>query len=122
VTTVLLCEDNEDIREMVTFILEAEGFRVLGESRGRSALERARQESVDLMLLDLRIPDMDGYEVLKALRSDLGEKAPPVIVLSAKSAPEDREAALALGAKAFVAKPFSVDGLLLAVRREVPGL
>jgi len=118
VTTVLVCEDNEDIREMVTFILESEGYRVLGECRGRAALARAGREPIDLVLLDLRIPDMDGYEVLKSLNATFGVEAPPVIILSAKSAPEDQEAALALGAKAFVEKPFTVDGLLLAVRRQ----
>lgn len=118
--TVLVCEDNEDIREMVTFILEAEGYRVLGESRGRDALATARRETVDLLLLDLRIPDMDGFAVLRALREGFAEKAPPVVILSAKSAPEDREAALASGARAFLAKPFTVDGLLMAVRRQLP--
>jgi DNA-binding response OmpR family regulator len=119
--TVLVLEDNPDILEMVTFILEGEGYTVLPESRGRAVLDRVGRSPVDLVLLDLRIPDMDGYEVLCALRATPGDRALPVIVLSAKTAPEDRDLAFSLGACDFVEKPFTVDGLLAAVRKQLAG-
>lgn len=117
--TVVVCEDNPDIREMVGFILEGEGYEVFATHQGRSVLERLKGGGADLVLLDLRIPDMDGYEVLSAIRSTYGEEAPPVVILSAKTAPEDRALAFSLGASDFVEKPFTVDGLLDAVKKNL---
>lgn len=117
--TVLICEDNADIREMLAFILEGEGYAVLQTHRGRGVLEHLTHAAADLVLLDLRIPDMDGYEVLRALRATYGDLAPPVLVLSAKGAEEDRDLAFSLGARGYLPKPFTVDGLLSAVREQL---
>lgn len=117
--TILVCEDNPDIREMVVFILEGEGFTTLQTHQGRGVLDYLRRETVDLILLDLRIPDMDGYEVLSAVRSTYGEHAPPILVLSAKTGDEDRALASSLGASGFMEKPFTVDGLLETVKHHL---
>lgn len=117
--TILVCEDNPDIREMVVFILEGEGFSTLQTHQGRGVLDLLRHEAVDLILLDLRIPDMDGYEVLSAVRSTYGEHAPPILVLSAKTEEEDRALAASLGASGVMEKPFTVDGLLAAVKKRL---
>lgn len=117
--TVVVCEDNPDIREMLVFILEGENYQVLATHQGRGVLDHLKSGPADLVLLDLRIPDMDGYEVLSAVRSTYGDKAPPVVILSAKTAPEDRALAFSLGARDFVEKPFTVDGLLAAVKKNI---
>ena len=117
--TVLVCEDNPDILEMLVFILEGEGYQVQGTNKGSGILQRLKHMTADLVLLDLRIPDMDGYEVLSAVRSTYGAQAPPVVILSAKSGPEDRALAFSLGARDFIEKPFTVDGLLGAVRKNL---
>jgi DNA-binding response OmpR family regulator len=117
--TIVVCEDNPDIREMIVFILEGEGYKILPTHQGQGVLDFLKGEEAHLILLDLRIPDMDGYEVLSAVRSTYGEQAPPVVILSAKTAPEDRALAFSLGASDFVEKPFTVDGLLDAVKKNI---
>ncbi len=115
--TILVCEDNPDICEMVVFILKGEGYTVAATPRGRDVAKLVAERRPDLLLLDLRIPDMDGYEVLSALRASADPAVPPVLVLSAKTSPEDRALALSLGAREFLEKPFTLDGLTGAVRR-----
>ena len=115
---VLVCEDNQDLREMAAFIIQADGFVVIEAARGQAVLPMVAQHKPDVILLDIRLPDIDGYEVLSSLMALSREEAPNVIVFSAKSRPEDVEMALSLGASEFVEKPFTVDALLFAVRRQ----
>ena len=113
---ILACDDNHDILELLQMVLEGEGYRIRTVSTGREVVERIRKERVDLLLLDLRMPELDGFEVLERLKG-MGIPAPPVVILSAKGLDEDREAAFRAGAREFLTKPFHVDGLLEAVRR-----
>ena len=115
---ILVCDDNQDLREMVSFILHEDNFSVVETGRGQSVLPLVIEHKPDVVLLDLRLPDMDGYEILTALKALPQESAPPVITFSAKSSGEDVEMARSLGASEFVEKPFTVDGLLFAVRRQ----
>jgi len=115
-TRVLVCDDNEDILELVTYLLEGEGFSVGPCSTGDRLLEEARSANPDLILLDLRLPGRDGIAVLEEL-GRLMTPAPPVIILSAQGGESERDRALRAGAAAFLGKPFSVDGLLYLVRR-----
>ena len=116
---ILVCDDNPDILEMVGFILTAEGYSVATASNGRQVLQAIREDSPDLVLLDLRMPGLEGIGVLRAL-GGLSEKSPPVVVLSAKGRMEDRKAALEAGAKAYLVKPFSLGDLLDTVKRYLP--
>lgn len=115
---VLVCDDNQDIREMASFILKEDGFGVIEAARGQAVLPMVIQHKPDVVLLDIRLPDIDGYEVLSSLNALPSGDVPLVIVFSAKSAAEDVAMARSLGASEFVEKPFTVDGLLFAVRRQ----
>jgi DNA-binding response OmpR family regulator len=117
VNKILVCDDTPDILEMVKLILEAEGFEVKTAAAGREALMALAQEIPDLVLLDLRMPGLDGFGVLRELRLR-PESSPPVIILSAKCMEEDRQAALAAGAKGYLVKPFTVAQLVHTVRRQ----
>ncbi|MEJ2368998.1 MAG: response regulator transcription factor [Acidobacteriota bacterium] len=116
---ILLCEDNPDIREMVEFILEGAGYDIVSIDKGHEVRSFVLREGPDLLLLDLRIPDLDGYGVLSELSRLPREAVPPVVILSAKTSDLDREQALAMGAREFLEKPFTMDGLLMAVQRNV---
>jgi two-component system alkaline phosphatase synthesis response regulator PhoP len=115
---ILVCDDTPDILEMVKFILEGEGFEVLTASEGRDVLSVIGRENPDLVLLDLRMPGLDGFGVLRELRLKPDE-APPVVVLSAKGLEEDKRAALAAGARDYLFKPFTLAQLLQAIRRQL---
>lgn len=115
---ILVCDDTPDILEMVQLILEGEGFEVSTAKAGREVLMAVDRETPDLVLLDLRMPGLDGFSVLRELRLR-PESAPPVIVLSAKGMEEDRQAALSAGAREYLMKPFTVAQLVGAVRRQV---
>jgi DNA-binding response OmpR family regulator len=115
---ILVCDDTPDILEMVKFILEGEGFEVLTASEGRDVLSVIGRQNPDLVLLDLRMPGLDGFGVLRELRLKPDE-APPVVVLSAKGLDEDRRAALAAGARDYLFKPFTLAQLLQTVRRQL---
>ncbi len=115
---VLVCEDNQDLREMAAFIIKADGFEVIEAARGQAVLPMVAQHKPDVILLDLRLPDIDGFEVLSSLMALSKGEAPYVIVFSAKSRAEDVEMARSLGASEFVEKPFTIDALLFAVRRQ----
>lgn len=103
---------------MAAFIIKADGFEVIEAARGQAVLPMAAQHKPDVILLDLRLPDIDGYEVLSSLKALSQGEAPYVIVFSAKNRPEDIEMARSLGASEFVEKPFTVDALLFAIRRQ----
>ena len=118
VSKILVCDDTPDILEMVQLILETEGFEVKTAAAGREVLIALAKEIPDLVLLDLRMPGLDGFGVLRELRLRSGP-APPVIILSAKSMEEDRQAALAAGAKGYLVKPFTVAQLVDAVRQQI---
>jgi DNA-binding response OmpR family regulator len=117
-STILVCDDTPDILEMVQLILEAEGYEVATAARGQEVLDAVRRTAPDLVLLDLRMPGLDGFGVLRGFREMPG-LPPPVVVLSAKGRDEDRRAALDAGACGYLPKPFSVGQLLEAVREHV---
>lgn len=103
---------------MAAFIIKADGFEVIEAARGQAVLPMVAQHKPDVILLDLRLPDIDGFEVLSSLMALSKGEAPYVIVFSAKSRAEDVEMARSLGASEFVEKPFTIDALLFAVRRQ----
>ena len=113
--TVLLAEDEPNIVESITFLLERAGFDVIVATDGRQALDMALANSPNVMVLDLMLPGIDGYEVLRRLRADpQGEKL-PVLMLTAKGQRIDRETALECGANLFMTKPFANAEITAAV-------
>jgi phosphate regulon transcriptional regulator PhoB len=113
---VLIVEDERDIRDLVLFHLEREGFQVSSASSGEEALRQVRHVSPDLVLLDLMLPAMGGLEVCRKLRADPATVALPIVMLTAKGDEVDRVLGLELGADDYIVKPFSPKELLARVR------
>jgi len=113
--TVLLAEDEPNIVESLTFLLKRAGFQIKVASDGRQALDAALEQQPAVLVLDLMLPELDGYEVLRRLRADpRGEKL-PVLMLTAKGQRIDRETALECGADLFMTKPFANSEITAAV-------
>jgi DNA-binding response OmpR family regulator len=118
--TILVIEDDPNTRSLVALYLEREGFRPLAAADGRTGLELAERHRPELVILDLMLPRMDGWEVCRRLRQRLDV---PVIMLTARGEEIDRVAGLTLGADDYVAKPFSPRELVArvqAVLRRMP--
>jgi DNA-binding response OmpR family regulator len=111
--TILVVDDEERLCSLLRAYLAQEGFRVLAANNGREGLRLARQEKPDLIILDIMMPEMDGYEFLRQHRR---EHDTPVIILTAKVAEEDNVLGLELGADDYVTKPFSPRVLVARVR------
>ncbi len=114
---VLLAEDEPNIVESLTFLLERAGFEVGVESDGRQALDSVLSDTPDVLVLDVMLPELDGYEILRRLRADARSKSLPVLMLTAKSQREDRITALECGADMFITKPFANAELVAAVEK-----
>ncbi len=102
--TILVADDEEQIRELLRLYLEKDGYQVLEAADGRSALSILEKEEIDMALLDIMMPGMDGYHVLKKLRESSNM---PVMILSAKNQDADKILGLDLGADDYLAKPFN---------------
>src|SRR3712207_548318 len=112
---ILVIEDEETVRENILELLDAEGFEAISAQNGRIGVELAQQHLPDLILCDVRMPELDGYGVLKALRSEPATVAIPLIFLTAKAAKTDLSYGLELGANAYITKPFTLAELLGAI-------
>jgi two-component system, OmpR family, alkaline phosphatase synthesis response regulator PhoP len=113
---ILIVEDEEEIRELVRYNLERQGFHVGLAASGEEAMRTVRQEPPDLIVLDLMLPAMDGWEVCKQLKRDAATQAIPVVMLTAKSEESDVITGLELGADDYIAKPFSPRVLTARIR------
>lgn len=111
---ILLVEDDPGLREGLSDAFESEGYEVLRAADGVVGLERGLRDDPDLIVLDLCLPRLDGFEVLKRLRADGVES--PVLVLTARGLEEDRVRGLDLGADDYVVKPFALTELLARIR------
>lgn len=118
--TVLVVDDYDEIRLVTRRALESFGYRVLEASSGAEAVRVAQADSPDLILLDLSMPAMDGFATIHQLRRLLGLRDVPVIAVSAHTAREVREDALAAGCRDFIAKPVPMEKLKSAVERHLP--
>ena len=113
---ILVVDDEEDILELVKFNLEKEGFRVFCATTGEQALIQGASERLDLIVLDLMLPGVDGLNVTKALKGDQKTKNIPIIMLTAKGEEADIVVGLELGADDYVTKPFSPKILLARIK------
>src|SRR6266571_759374 len=111
--TILLVDDEEAVQKLLTYPLEREGFRVLQARDGREALQRFEREHVDLVVLDLMLPALDGLEVCRRLRA---ESTVPIIMLTARDDELDKVVGLELGADDYITKPFSIREFRSRVR------
>lgn len=118
---ILIIEDEANIVESLDFILRRAGFEVEVATDGAKALDRVRRERFGAIILDVMLPGMNGFDVLRAIRADRALAALPVIVLTAKGQANDRKMAEAIGASAFITKPFSNADIVDQVRALVDG-
>lgn len=116
---ILVVDDEKNIRLVVGKSLEKAGFDVYYAVDGVQAVEKANDINPNLILLDLRLPKMNGFLVLEALKSDTSTEEIPVIILSALSAEDDVQKVISLGAEDFLVKPISQGELLAAVEANI---
>ena len=109
---ILVVDDEDDILHFLEMVLREKGYQVTTASGGHEALTRAQIDKPDLVLLDIMMPQMDGWEVLKLLRVDEGTSDIPVAMLSARTEAKDRVQGLQEGAIDYICKPFSLTELL----------
>jgi CheY-like chemotaxis protein len=110
--TIMVVDDNEPSRDALSRRLERRGYRILTAGDGLQAVATARQESPDLILMDLGLPGIDGWEATRQLKDGSATRHIPVIVLSAHAMTNDRDLALAAGADDFDTKPVRFEQLL----------
>ncbi len=113
---ILIVEDEPNILVSLIFLLEHAGFTVSTETSGKEALEVIKDTPPDTLILDVMLPDMDGFEILKALRNNKATAELPILMLTAKGQSEDRNNALSYGADKFISKPFSNRDVVEAVK------
>jgi DNA-binding response OmpR family regulator len=112
---VLVVDDDAITRMLVKLLLEREKFEVLEAANGRDGVEIAKRERPDLMLVDLNMPEMDGYQAITNLRKDLSLATLPIVVLTSEEGPGIERRVLELGADDYMLKPFDPDVLLSRV-------
>jgi CheY-like chemotaxis protein len=113
---ILIAEDEPDIRELVAFTLRFAGHEVTATPNGEDALQQASQIVPDLIIMDVRMPKMTGYEACRAMKADVVLKDIPVVFLSAKGQDAEIQAGLDLGAEEYLLKPFAPDQLVERVK------
>ena len=112
---ILIVDDDEMVRMALNELLKPEGYEVHIASGGAEALKKLDDNTYDLLMLDIIMPEMDGFELCKRIRERENLKETPVVFLTAKSREEDRAHGLEVGANLFLSKPISPDKLLKIV-------
>ena len=114
---ILVVDDQDDIRETARAVLAGAGYQVVTAPSGREALRLARSEAFDLMLLDINMPDLDGWATLKLVRADDDLESLKVAMFSVKGEVRDKVSSLQDGAVDYITKPFGIDELIARVAR-----
>lgn len=115
--TVLIIEDNLEIRENTTEILELEGYRVLSAENGKDGIEMAGKVKPDIILCDIMMPEVDGYEVIRALKANRSTATIPFIYVTASGEKSEVQLAMDLGAGGFIRKPFDTKELMQVIHK-----
>lgn len=115
-TKILIAEDEPDIRDLVAFTLRFAGYEVVTGTNGEEAVQIAKKELPDLILLDVRMPRMTGYEACKHIKADSNLKDVPIVFLSAKGQESEIQSGMEAGAEEYLLKPFAPDQLTERVR------
>jgi len=119
--SILIVDDEEDIRAVLSARLEAAGFHVGTVGNGMEALNRIRSETPNLIILDVMLPGVDGFGVCAMVKRDQRFNRIPIIILTARTQAQDRHTSFALGADAYMTKPFRADELLGKIRELLDG-
>lgn len=113
---ILIVDDEEHIRELIKFNLDNNGYKTICADNGLDALKMAKMQSPQLILLDVMLPGMDGYDVCKEIRRDNSISSTPIIMITAKGEEFDKVLGLELGADDYITKPFSIRELIARVK------
>lgn len=117
---VLIVEDNRDNLELARYLLQAAGHTVLAAMNGAEGLACARQEHLDLVVSDLQMPLLDGYEMLRAMRADSAIPRMPMVAVTAFSMPGDSSRALAAGFDGYLSKPIDPETFVQSIEAFLP--
>lgn len=117
---ILIIEDEKGIAEDIAVRLEVEGFQVVNAYDGKTGVDNAREKNPDLILLDVLLPKIDGFEVCKILKSSPKTEKIPILMLTSLSAVGDVEKAFDAGVNDYLTKPFEYDRLLKKIRKLLP--
>ncbi|MBI4040680.1 MAG: response regulator [Deltaproteobacteria bacterium] len=115
--TILIADDEPDLVEMLKLKFESEGFHVLEAYNGEQALEEMKKQKPDLIVLDIMMPKINGYQVCREMKKDPNLKHIPVVMFTAKAQEADRFWGLEVGADVYVTKPFEFEGLKKEIDR-----
>lgn len=118
--TILTVDDSATIRMLLKKTLSDQGFTVESANDGAHGLERMREVQPDLLITDINMPNMDGFELIEALRQEAQFKSTPILVLSTEFSDEKKTRAREAGATGWITKPFDADKLGAAIRRVCP--
>jgi chemosensory pili system protein ChpA (sensor histidine kinase/response regulator) len=115
--TVMVVDDSLTVRKITSRLLEREGYRVLAAKDGVDALEQVHRSLPDIMLVDIEMPRMDGFDLTRNLRGDPRTAAVPIIVISSRTADKHRTRAFELGVNDFIGKPYQEAELLAHIQK-----
>ena len=118
-TKILVADDEQDIRELVRYTLQFAGYSVILASNGEEVIEAAQRELPDLILLDVRMPRINGYDACIRIKADERTQKIPVVFLSAKGQESEVHAGLEAGADDYILKPFSPDQLIERIKSRI---
>lgn len=117
---ILYIEDNSDNRKLVRRVLEAEGYEVIEAQNGHQALERLQSQRIDLALMDINMPDIDGYTLATRIRATPRFAGLPILAMTANVMRGDREKSLQAGCDGYIQKPIDIDTLSELLERYLP--
>lgn len=120
VATILTVDDSVTMREMLRHCLVGAGFNVISAEHGAEGVEKLRDADLDVIITDINMPVMNGFEFIQQVRNGPDKSRLPILVLSTESEPEKRERARKAGATGWIVKPFDPEKLISAVRRVMP--
>lgn len=118
---ILIIEDEESLLKLETILLTVKGYKVTGALTGYDALKKISEETFDLILLDIMLPDIDGFEICCRVKRDPRTSAIPVVMLTAKKNPDDQERGVACGASAYLTKPFKSAMIIEVIEKLLLG-
>lgn len=114
---ILTADDSASMRQMVSFTLKGAGYQVVEASDGRDALAKAKSNGVHMVVTDLNMPNMNGIDLIKALRSEPNYRFIPIVMLTTESQDSKKQEGKAAGATGWIVKPFKPDQLLAVVKK-----
>jgi DNA-binding response OmpR family regulator len=113
---ILVVDDEPDVASLLTLMLKSQGYNIISAGDGQEALEKARGENPDLILLDIMLPRLDGYKVARMLKFDENFSHIPIIMLTAKIQERDKQMGMEMGANDYITKPFDTAALLTKIK------